>query len=170
MKSLILTLALLVILQASSFARIGETVAECTNRYGQPLSHSTIATGEEYAFFKKPIGICVQLNNEGRVARIIYVQYKEYFKEYEIYELMKHNSGGRIAEWRNASGSDVEEGKTIYWGTFNGKKLFAIWYNYEEWDILEIAVAEFRKNVTKEFNNQNEIRQAIEASKKLQEL
>ncbi|MCG2660123.1 MAG: hypothetical protein L6437_07765, partial [Kiritimatiellae bacterium] len=130
MKTLLLVIALLVILQTSSFARIGETFEQCTNRYGKG-QNSSIKDGK--VMFVKQMSkdnfmyIEIEFDKDGKAGRIVYSRGlrnngdpdRAPFNKHEIYALLEANTGeGTIKKWRYGLGADDSDSTTVgeMWG------------------------------------------------------
>lgn len=70
--------------------RIGETLEQCTARYGDPVMERVNSAG----FEKNGIRILVDFREDGRAASILYMQAGG-FSEQEVERLLKLNGGGQ---------------------------------------------------------------------------
>jgi hypothetical protein len=71
MKSLFVSGALFLAFSVTSFARIGETMAEAVKRYGKVVGHDTIRGEQFYAFEKNGFRILVHFQ-DGKIDRTLY--------------------------------------------------------------------------------------------------
>ena len=131
----------LLIISHSLFARIGETLPECTRRYGKPsrakdyeaerLGFSSEAT----SFTKDGIFVFISFF-QGKADRVAFVKDGGEFSEDELNTLLKANGGG--LDWR-----PIGDPTDIYkfWRTFDGSRFAS--YRFDAL-IIETATARAR--------------------------
>jgi hypothetical protein len=96
MKSLFVSGALFLALTVTSFARIGETMAEAVKRYGKVGGHDTIHGEKFYSFEKNGFHILVHFH-DGAIDRILYShESRRKLTHEEIDTFLKANNGGRL--------------------------------------------------------------------------
>jgi len=96
MKSLFVSGALFLALTVTSFARIGETMAEAVKRYGKVVGHDTIHGEQFYSFEKNGFHILVHFHH-GKIDRIMYNSgSRAKLTHEEIDTFLRANNGGRL--------------------------------------------------------------------------
>jgi len=96
MKNPFVSSALFFAFSVTSFARVGETLAEAVKRYGKVVSHDTIHGEQFYSFEKNGFHILVHFH-DGKIDRILYnSQSRAKLTHEEIDTFLKANNGGRL--------------------------------------------------------------------------
>lgn len=142
-RLLLVILPILCFLSFPARARIGETLAECTNRYGNGimLTNATALGYSEYAFRKDKIDIRIKFTLGGKAASITYTKtlipvvsdnklagYDDsFFTEKEIYHFMAINTGFYPTDgrWWKQSSDDSNE-NLEYWHFEKGENRLSV--------------------------------------------
>ena len=96
MKNLFVSSAFFLAFSVTSFARIGETMAEAVKRYGKVVSHDTIHGEKFYSFEKNGFHIVAHFH-DGKIDRILYSHESgQKLTHEEIDTFLKANNGGRL--------------------------------------------------------------------------
>jgi len=168
MKTISLAFLSLLFFGVNCFARIGETLSECTNRYGAGVSLS----GNQYCFIKNKIKIIIEFDQNGKVGCIRYTKDlipivadgrvtgfdPNPFDEHEIRQLMLNNSRLRDG-WEKTdneySKSDGIKTEVWYYHDSAGQIKQSAYHKLKPGklimvDILEIYDSDYLNNVAKE--------------------
>jgi hypothetical protein len=114
MKTILLSLLAAISFNAPASARLGETTAECTERYGSAVEKK----GDECVFEKNGLRITVRFF-EGRAAEISYsrqitslAELAVFFSDSETTEILQRNAPGKWIsvedrKWKSESGDEA---------------------------------------------------------------